>query len=74
MYKLWNIETCNYFITTKKKYLHFIVTENVNLDKTLFIHIKCTDNTTPETVIHKKYNIYDSIMLYWGCCAWEVVI
>jgi hypothetical protein len=39
-----------------------IIQDNyINLDKTLCIHIKCTDNTIPERIIHKKYNIYPNI-------------
>jgi hypothetical protein len=55
--KLWNITTLQYnkFQSTFKS---IIQNNYINLDKTLCIHIKCTDNTIPEKIIHKKYNIY----------------
>lgn len=67
MHKLWNIETANDFIINKQKYEHFIISENINLDKTLFIHIKCTDNIIPNKIIYNKYNIYPN-WLYFELC------
>ena len=58
--KLWNIPIPK-FTEFQNKFKSFIQTHNIILEKTLFIHIKCTDNTIPDKIIHKKYNIYPNI-------------
>ena len=54
---IWNISSYKLNIY-KIKFEEFINNNNINLDKTLFIHIKCSDNIIPEKIINKKYNIY----------------
>ena len=65
---LWNKQTITKFNTESKQYfMNFISTNYINLDTTLVIHIKCTDNTIPDKIIHKKYNIYPS-KIYLEIC------
>lgn len=55
--KLWNI-TSHQYNEFQSIYKTIILDNYINLDNTLCIHIKCTDNTDPAKIIHKKYNIY----------------
>lgn len=65
---LWNKNTLKIFDYESKQYFINYISENyINLDTTLVIHIKCTDNTIPDKVIHKKYNIYPS-KIYLEIC------
>lgn len=65
---LWEKTTITKFkIESKKYFINYIFENYINLDTTLFIHIKCTDNTIPDKVIHKKYNIYHN-KIYLEIC------
>lgn len=67
IHKLWSQTAINSFKQSIIYFTDYISQNYINLDTTLVIHIKCTDNTIPEKVIHKKYNIYPN-KLYLEIC------
>lgn len=68
MNNLWSNDTYNYLNNDgMSHFINYISSNYINLDTTLVIHIKCTDNTEPDKHVYSKYNIYPNL-LYLEIC------